>query len=403
LCFLISSSALAAAGITRIEISSVESPTFEGRTFGSVGAYEKLRGKAFGELDPDDVRNAVITDLQLAPRNARGRVEYSIDFYILKPVDLARGNHKLFVEVNNRGNKLFGALNLSGGGNNPTTAADAGEAFLMNQGYTLAWNGWDPSALAGGDNLTITLPVAKTPDGSSITGPSYEYIEFDNATTLTYTLAYSTATLDKTRAKLTARDHLNDAPVALPPPTEWTGMTPENSEFTRVHLHVEFPKISDALVYTSGSAIRDDVKGTGYFVFSPAGLSNGRQVVVNRGFVPNRSYPVAAGTADIVGALRWPEAGSAFVADHDATGDVWMVRDPAAMAQRKGWGAVAPFYIEQEAPVPPGGLPHPAPLRVQFRNDHLQYAITWFGLAAVLAVMFAIWAVRRRREGPAAE
>jgi len=216
LCFLISSSALAAAGITRIEISSVESPTFEGRTFGSVGAYEKLRGKAFGELDPDDVRNAVITDLQLAPRNARGRVEYSIDFYILKPIDLARGNHKLFVEVNNRGNKLFGALNLSGGGNNPTTAADAGEAFLMNQGYTLAWNGWDPSALAGGDNLTITLPVAKNPDGSSITGPSYEYIEFDNATTLTYTLAYFTATLDKTRAKLTARDHLNDAPVAVP-------------------------------------------------------------------------------------------------------------------------------------------------------------------------------------------
>jgi cytochrome oxidase assembly protein ShyY1 len=175
-------------------------------------------------------------------------------------------------------------------------------------------------------------------------------------------------------------------------------MTPENSEFTRVLLRVEFPKISDALVYTSGSAIRDDVKGTGYFVFSPARLPNGQQVVVNRGFVPNRPYPVAVGPADIVGALRWPEAGSAFVADHDATGDVWMVRDPAAMAQRKGWGAVAPFYVEQEAPVPPGGLPHPAPLKVHLRNDHLQYAVTWYGLAAVLVVMFAIWAVRRRHE-----
>ena len=93
---------------------------------------------------------------------------------------------------------------------------------------------------------------------------------------------------------------LNDAPIALPPPYEWTGMTPENSEFTRVRLRVEFPKTSDALVYTSGSAIRDDVKGAGYFVFSPARLPNGQQVVVNRGFVPNRSYPVAAGTADIV-------------------------------------------------------------------------------------------------------
>ncbi len=191
---------------------------------------------------------------------------------------------------------------------------------------------------------------------------------------------------------------LNDAPAALPPPSEWTAMRPENSEFSRVRLRVEFPKVGDALVYTSGSAIRDDVKGVGYFVFSPARLPNGQQVVINRGFVPDRGYPAVAGAVDIVGALRWPEAGSAFVSDHDAAGDVWMVRDPVAMAQRKGWGAVAPFYVEQEAPVPPGGLPHPAPLKVHLRNDHLQYAITWYGLAAVLVVMFAIWAVRHRRD-----
>ena len=191
---------------------------------------------------------------------------------------------------------------------------------------------------------------------------------------------------------------LNDAPAALPPPSEWTAMRPENSEFSRVRLRVEFPKAGDALVYTSGSAIRDDVKGAGYFVFSPARLPNGQQVVINRGFVPDRAYPAVAGAVDIVGALRWPEVGSAFVSDHDAAGDVWMVRDPAAMAQRKDWGAVAPFYVEQEAPVPPGGLPHPAPLKVHLRNDHLQYAVTWYGLAAVLVVMFAIWAVRRRHE-----
>jgi cytochrome oxidase assembly protein ShyY1 len=191
---------------------------------------------------------------------------------------------------------------------------------------------------------------------------------------------------------------LNDAPIALPPPTEWTGLTPENSEFTRVRLRAEFTIAGDGLVYTSGSAIRDDAKGTGYFVFSPARLPTGQQVVVNRGFVPNRSYPGAAGTVDIVGALRWREAGSAFVSDHDAAGEVWMVRDPAAMAQLKGWGAVAPFYIEQEAPVPPGGLPHPAQLKMHLHNDHLQYAVTWYGLATVLVVMFAIWAARRRHE-----
>src|SRR5436190_8554518 len=177
------------ARITKIEITSVESPTFEGRTFGSVGAYEKLRGKAYGEVDPRDRRNRVITDVELAPRNARGNVEYSMDIYILKPVNLRDGNGKLFVEVNNRGNKLLGAFNGSGGGNNPTTAADAGDAFLMNQGYSLAWNGWDISAPAGNNNLTITVPVATHRDGSTITGPSYEYIVFDNATTATSTLA----------------------------------------------------------------------------------------------------------------------------------------------------------------------------------------------------------------------
>ncbi len=203
------------AGITRVEFSS-RAVTFAGTTFGNVGAYEKLVGKAFGEVDPDDPRNQVITDLALAPRNARGRIEYSMDIYILKPVDLSKGNHKLFVEVNNRGGKQFGSLNQSGGGNDPSTAADAGGAFLMKQGYTMAWNGWDPSAPTGGGNLTVTLPVAHNADGSSITGPSYEYIVFDNNTTLTSPLTYKAASLDKTQATLTVRDHLTDTPTTVP-------------------------------------------------------------------------------------------------------------------------------------------------------------------------------------------
>src|SRR5688572_6898042 len=97
------------ARITRIEITSVESLTFKdpttgiARTFGNAGAYEKLRGKAYGEVDAHDRRNRVITDIELAPRNARGNVEYSMDIYILKPVNLGDGNDKLFMEVNNRG------------------------------------------------------------------------------------------------------------------------------------------------------------------------------------------------------------------------------------------------------------------------------------------------------------
>ena len=199
-------------------------------------------------------------------------------------------------------------------------------------------------------------------------------------------------------ATLAAR--LEAPPIALPPPAEWGELTPDNSEFTRVRLHAEFTGAGDALVYTGGSALRDDVKGAGYFVFSAARLPGGARVVINRGFTAGRSYPAPSGAQDIVGTLRFPEQPSWFVSAHDAAGDIWTVRDPHLMAQVKGWGAVAPFYIEQEAPVPAGGLPHPAPLNVQLRNDHLQYAITWYGLAAVLVVMFTVWAIRFRLDRP---
>ena len=201
---------VAQAHITRIEITSTESPTFEGTAFGAVGAYAKLRGKAYGELDPLDPHNAVITDIALAPRNAAGKVEYSMDIYILKPADLAKGNGKVFMEVNNRGSKLFGSFNGSGGGNNPTTAADAGDAFLMQQGYSLAWNGWDPSTPPGGDRLLISVPTLP-----GITGPSYEYIVFDNATTMSSALSYPAASLDKSAARLTVKQHLRDTPTEI--------------------------------------------------------------------------------------------------------------------------------------------------------------------------------------------
>jgi len=108
-------SGTAEARITKIMITSVETPTFGGTTSGvngSVGAYQKLRGIAFGEVDPADPRNALLTDIGLAPRTPLGKVAYSMDIYILRPVNLSNGNQKLFMEVENRGNKLFGPFNL---------------------------------------------------------------------------------------------------------------------------------------------------------------------------------------------------------------------------------------------------------------------------------------------------
>lgn len=195
----------------------------------------------------------------------------------------------------------------------------------------------------------------------------------------------------------TLNDRLKAAPIALPQPSEWDRLTPRD-EFTRVRFRAELEPGKDALVYAANSALRDDVKAPGYFVFSPARLSNGSRVAVNRGYVPDKAYPIPSGPQELVGYLRWPEASSWFVADHDQAGQIWYVRDHRQMAQVREWGDVAPFYIEQEGPVPPSGLPHPAQLNPQLRNDHLQYAITWFGLALTLIGVFAFWVRSRLKE-----
>ena len=205
--------------ITKIQITTKESPTFGGYSWPGVGQYEKLVGKAFGEINPNDAKNALITDIKLAPRNANGNVEYSFDFYILKAIDLSKGNHKVMYEGVNRGNKLFGGfLGRVVGGNDPgslTNPATLATAFLPMRGYTMAWSGWDFAAGTNNANfnLTITLPVARNADGSSIPGPAYEYIVSPGAS---YRLNYAAATLDQSKATLTRRVHLNDLPQVIP-------------------------------------------------------------------------------------------------------------------------------------------------------------------------------------------
>ena len=203
--------------ITKMHITRRESSTFGGVSFGAVGSYEKVVGRAWGEVDPQDPRNAVITDIALAPRNIKGRVEYATGVYILRPVDSARGNHRLFFEITNRGNNLsFGQMNDATAGNDPTTAADAGNGFLMRQGYTIVLSGWDVTVAAGDGRLTMTVPVATHPDGSAIVGPALEECVIDNSTTLTGLLTYPAATLDTTQATLTVRVRYADAPTPIP-------------------------------------------------------------------------------------------------------------------------------------------------------------------------------------------
>src|ERR1700735_1588809 len=134
----------AEARVAQLVITTVESPTFGGASFGGVGQYERIEGQIIGEVDPSDPHDQIIVDLQNAPRNANGKVSYSADIQILRPLDLGKGNHRIFMELPNRGGALIlSTMNDSPSGNNTTTAGDPGNGFLMQQGYTIVESSWD--------------------------------------------------------------------------------------------------------------------------------------------------------------------------------------------------------------------------------------------------------------------
>ena len=199
--------------------------------------------------------------------------------------------------------------------------------------------------------------------------------------------------------------HMNTPPGPLPPPARWASLDAAHDEFTKVTFRAAFENDREALVFAGASAFRPDVSGTGYWVFTPARLSDGARVVVNRGFVPEANKDPATRAAglittpvEIIGMLRWPEHAGAFTPAGDPARNLWFARDQLAIAAAKGWGNVAPFYVEQEAHPPPGGLPQPGKLTVNLPNNHLQYALTWFALAVILVAVFIGFARARRRQ-----
>jgi surfeit locus 1 family protein len=203
----------------------------------------------------------------------------------------------------------------------------------------------------------------------------------------------------------TLDERLAAAPADVPERTVWDRLDRNEMEFRRIRFSAKFLHGQEALVYTSGSALRSDVSGPGYWVFTPALRQDGSLVVVNRGFVPegrqdpaSRAAGQIPGVSEIIGALRWPEPRGLFAPADDPARNLWFVRDHLAMAAAKNWGPVAPFFVDQEAPAPPGGLPKVGKIAPNLRNDHLQYALTWYALAVVLAVVFLVWLRSRARE-----
>jgi len=211
-------------------------------------------------------------------------------------------------------------------------------------------------------------------------------------------------------AHLTER--LAAASGPLPSPSQWSALTPARDEFRQVSFAATYQAVPDAMVYSSGSAVRDDISGPGTWAFVPAALPTGETVVVNAGFVQNTMQDraqedravkqfVTGEPVTLTGYIRFPEATGALTPSENLAKRLWFTRDHLAMARALGWGEggrpVAPFYIDLEQPVPASGIPKPGPLEVHLKDDHLQYAITWFALAGAVMIAFAVWWRAQRR------
>src|SRR5262249_29683452 len=146
------------AGVARLEIAS-RTDVQDGKPFGAVGAYERITGRVYFTVNPANLHNRQIVDLDKAPRNAKGEVEFSADLYLLKPKDMSKGNGAVLFEVSNRGGK--GILRLVNGGNPADPKLEFGDGFLMRQGYTVAWVGWEYDVAEQNQNLRLYAPVAR--------------------------------------------------------------------------------------------------------------------------------------------------------------------------------------------------------------------------------------------------
>jgi hypothetical protein len=291
----------AAGKLVRIEIERRE-PLADGHAFGQIGPYEKLAGRLHFEVDPDDPANAAVVDLGLAPRNARRRVEFWSDFYLLRPQDPERGNRRLLVGINNRGNKLLlGAFN-DRGGNDPTTPADTGNGFLMRRGYTLFWCGWNADVLPGDNRLCLGVPQARK-EGAPLEGKVYAEICVDRkafSAPLAWgnTNVYPSASLDSRTARLTMRPRRTADPVEIPP-ERWSFARWEDGRAIPdpTHLYVEEglrPGWLYDLVYTAtGSrvtglgfcAVRDAVAFLRYGEADESGTPNPLAGGIDRAYV----------------------------------------------------------------------------------------------------------------------
>ena len=291
--FLLLAAAPASADVVRIEVDA-RHDVADGRAWGLAGPYEALSGMVHFEADPDNPANRIVTDIALAPRNERGRVEFRSNFFLLKPTDAARGNGAVLYEVSNRGGKgMLGYFNNAVGSRDPRSAEEMGDGFLLENGFSLLWLGWQFDVPRRDGQMRLHTPVA-TAGGAPVTGLVRSEIVvnervFDRSLADRSHIAYAVADPADPANVMTVRDGVG-RPRRVVPRDRWRfARLDENGEVvadpTRVHLEGGFEphKLYDvvyraqdpALVGLGPAAIRDMVSRLKYGASPELGLPAG--------------------------------------------------------------------------------------------------------------------------------
>ncbi len=247
------------AEVVRIEVQS-RSDLVGGQPFGAAGPYEKISGKIFFAVDPALSANRIVADIEKAPRNAAGKVEFSSDFFLIKPKRIEQGNGAVLYEVSNRGGKgMLGFFNHGTGSLDPASAADVGDGFLMKQGFTLLWVGWqfDPPKRAG---LVRVYPPTASENGRPIRGlVRSDFVvterEADHSLADRDHTAYAVVDPDSPDNVLTVRDSV-EGPRRIVPRDQWRFARADGgatvADLTRVYMATKFePGKIYEVVYTA--------------------------------------------------------------------------------------------------------------------------------------------------------
>ncbi len=202
-------------------------------------------------------------------------------------------------------------------------------------------------------------------------------------------------------ARIDSRIHQPPAP--LPPRAQWATLDPDDYDYAHVRVRGRYLQGQEALIFRSSAPLRADAAaGPGYQVLAAMALEGGGTILVDRGFAPlawkddpRLRTPPPAGEVEVAGLMRPPEERNLFTPADQPDKGLWFTRDPAGIAAKLGLEDAAPFVIDADAQPGETGWPHAGATELRIPNNHLSYALTWFGLAATLAGVFGVWAWKR--------